>query len=233
MLHRWLTLASRLLRVYIGSASPTLELIQLVAFLMGHCIPMWFHIRFNSHCTSGAPNLLQSIELLRTQPARLQDILRPVLQRNAYWAHPEAVLLAMVSDADPILRAKAVGVIKQCRQIPQEDVRQFKLPTLNFAATHYTELFDYEKEAVTEPPLTTDLTNAELQDICSEPLEVAAFPVHTVAVERTVKVVTEAASAVLGEERRHGWISSRLEHRRQLPRIASKRSFVKAIVKNT
>ena len=36
--------------------------------------------------------------------------------------------------------------------------------------------------------------------------------------ERAVKVVTEAASAALGEEQ-HVWISGRLEHRRQLPNI--------------
>ena len=100
----------------------------------------------------------------------------------------------------------------------------------------------------------TDLSDVELQDICSEPFQAGAFPVHTVAVERAVKVVTVAAaavpvhtvaveravkvvtgaaSAVLGEERRHGWITSRLEHRRQLPSIASKQSFMKSLVKNT
>ena len=30
------------------------------------------------------------------------------------------------------------------------------------------------------------------------------YPVHTVAVERAVNVVTEAATAVVGEEQRHG-----------------------------
>ena len=52
-------------------------------------------------------------------------------------------------------------------------------------------------------------------------LQVAVFPVQTVAVrsrERAVKVVTEAASAALGEEQ-HVWISGRLEHRRQLSNI--------------
>ena len=48
--------------------------------------------------------------------------------------------------------------------------------------------------------------------IRSVPLELGAYPVHTVAVERTVKAVTEAASVVLGK-RRHGYICSRLRHR--------------------
>ena len=169
---------------------------------------------------------------MRTLPTRLQDVVKPVMQRNAYWAHPEAVLLAMVADSDAAVRAQAVRQIGLCRQRPQEVVRPYKLPSINFAATDYTKLLDWVKETVTEPPLTTDLTDAELQGIISQPLQVAAFPVHTVAVERAVKVVTEAAGAVLGEERRHGWICSRLEHRRQLPSINSKRSFVKSLTKN-
>ena len=200
---------------------------------MGHYIPMWFHIRVNSACTSGALNIMRSVELLRMLPTRLQDVIRPVMQRNAYWVHPEAVLLAMVADSDAAVRSRAVGAIQQCRQQPpREGVRPFKLAVINFGAAHYTELLEWEQELITEPPLTTDLTDGELQDICSQQLQVAAFPVHTVAVERAVKVVTEAASAVIGEQRRHGWISSRLAHRRQLPSIKSKESFMKSLSTN-
>ena len=42
----------------------------------------------------------------------------------------------------------------------------FRLPIINFSATHYTELLEWEKEPITEPPLTTDLTDAaEIQGI--------------------------------------------------------------------
>ena len=52
---------------------------------------------------------------------------------------------------------------------------------------------------------------------------------HTVAVERAVKVVTEAAIAVVGEEQRHGYICSRLRHRQQLPVFISKHSWAKSL----
>ena len=51
------------------------------------------------------------------------------------------------------------------------------------------------------------------------------YPVHTVAVERAVKVVTEAATAVVGEEQHHGFICSRPHHHKQLPTVSSKRSW--------
>lgn len=101
-------------------------------------------------------------------PTRLQNVVRPVVvQRNAYWVHPEAVLLAMVA-------------------VPHEGVRPSKLPIINFIETHYTELLEWEK-LVTVPPLATDLADGKLQDICNQPLQIAAFLVNTVAVERAVK----------------------------------------------
>ena len=42
-------------------------------------------------------------------PAQLQDGIMPLVQRNAYWVHPEAVLLAIVADSDIAVRAQAVG----------------------------------------------------------------------------------------------------------------------------
>ena len=112
------------------------------------------------------------------------------------------------------------------RKQPQEqDVRPYVLPRVNFSASDFTELLDWDAEHITEPPLTMNLSDAEVQAIRGAALEVDAFPVHTVAVERAVKVVTESAGAVVGEEQRHGWICSRLRHRQQLPAVTSKKSF--------
>ena len=48
---------------------------------------------------------------MRMLPARLQDGIRPLMQRNAYLVPPEAVLLAIVVDSDIAVRAQAVGEI--------------------------------------------------------------------------------------------------------------------------
>ena len=72
---------------------------------------MWFHIRTHSTCISGALNVMQSVEFMQILPARLQDGIMPLMQRNAYWVHPEAVLLAIVVDSDIAVRAPAVGEI--------------------------------------------------------------------------------------------------------------------------
>ena len=226
---RWLTLAARLLRLYIATESPTDQLHQIVEYLVGHYSPMWFHIRSHSNCIHGAGNVLRSLELLRTLPQSTQEIVQPVVQRNAYWVHPEAVLLAMVADQDQQVRAQAVQMIQRWRQQPRGlEVREFKIPQVNFAASDLAELIEFSTALITEPPLTMGLSDAAIEAIQNTPLEVGAYPVHTVAVERAVKVVTEAASAVIGEEARHGFICSRLRHRQHLPEVISKFSFVKS-----
>ena len=51
------------------------------------------------------------------------------------------------------------------------------------------------------------------------------FPCHTQAVERCVKVVTEASAAVCDEKSRDGFIRTRLASRELMPTLESKRDF--------
>ena len=74
------------------------------------------------HRAGSQVNLLFSLQLLRGLPQPLPSIIRPVIQRNAYWSHPEALLLAMVADPVEQVRARAVQSIRQCRWQSQEQV---------------------------------------------------------------------------------------------------------------
>ena len=218
-------MAARLLRVYVSAEAPTAELVQLVKFIVTQYVPVWFTVRQNSACKSGARNLYRSVELLRLLPPDIQAIVRPVLQRNGYWAHPEQLLLAMVSDDSRETREKAVTLIRAARLQVTEDVRSFELPDINFAAAGYMDLIDWSSVDVTEPPLLRDLSDDDLQEIVDTPAVLPLYPVHTQAVERTVKLVTEACSSVLGEEARHGLITARLRHRGILPVFNSKQDL--------
>ena len=42
---------------------------------------------------------------------KVQKIIQKTLQRNAYFAHPEAILLSMLEDSDQDIRAQAVNTI--------------------------------------------------------------------------------------------------------------------------
>ena len=66
------------------------------------------------------------------------------------------------------------------------------------------------------PDLTnTSPKNGTGRGLANDFVEVfPSFPLHTQSVERAVKLVTEAASHVCGEEKRHGYILSVIESRR-------------------
>lgn len=217
-----------------STAEPTSQLSCLVQFIVLHYLPMWMHIRQHWTCSSGACNLYRSVELLRDLPHDVQKSVRPVLQRNAFWAHPEQVLLGMVTDGDESVRRRAVQRIREARQQELANdtgkVRRFELPAVKFDASVYTEIIDWDKVTVTQPPLLRQLSEEDLVRIEQEPLSLPAYPVHTVAVEREVRAVTEASAAVLGKEARHGFVTATRKHRRELPVFNSKQDAVRAVM---
>ena len=131
----------------------------------------------------------------------------------------------MVADEDPEPREEAVGLIRSARQVDSQEVRNFTIPSINFSATRYTELIDWSKEKITQPPLLRDLSDVELQAIERNPWQAPCYPAHTQAVERAVRVVTEAAATVTSEEARHGMITARFKHRGILPFFNAKKDF--------
>jgi len=74
--------------------------------------------------------LLQMIKLLQKLPLSIRAVVWPVVQQNAYWAHPENVLLAMLADADRDNRETAIDITKTIRlnsaEHPQDN-REFRI----------------------------------------------------------------------------------------------------------
>lgn len=104
----WLTLVTRILRLYITTTPHQLKLSLIVWYSwLGHYISMWFFIRRHSDCSHGVK--MHRVQLLTILPKSLQELIRPVAQRSAYWCHPEAVLLA---NQEPQVRAPITLVIR-------------------------------------------------------------------------------------------------------------------------
>lgn len=57
------------------------------------------------------------------------------------------------------------------------------------------------------------------------PLAVPDYPCHTQAVERGVRLVSEASQSVIGQEARDGFIRQRIQARKELKSHASKDFF--------
>ena len=82
---------------------------------------------------------------------------------------------------------------------------------------------------ITEPPVIKTMTDAELQQFIVMDITPTVlfpkFPCHTQAVERLVKLVTEASRAVCGPKSRDGFIRARIASRQLMPVFESKRDF--------
>ena len=74
--------------------------------------------------------------------------------------------------------------------------------------------------------MTLDLNETELLAIKETPFKVLNYPCHTqAAVERGIKLVSEASDAVIGQEAREGFICQRIKERKVLNKFESKKDY--------
>ncbi|KAK4887848.1 hypothetical protein RN001_004119 [Aquatica leii] len=135
----------------------------------------------------------------------------------------------MLGDVWKHVRELGLRRILRCRQMKaKENIREFKIPTLNFEADDYIDLIDWQSISLTEPPLTVSISdndlNAMILDVPDE-IRILKYPCHSQAVERNVKLVTKASAAVCGNEARDGFIRSRITLRDALPKFDTKREY--------
>lgn len=268
---RWGTLGNRLMRKYVSTKRPSQKFQEIMEGIVLFWAPSWFTIKCNTKCTDGPKNLFKMVEFSRKLKKSSQTIVQKVMQRNGYFAHPEALLLAMLADSDENIRVQAVDTILEIRSkanfesqtssgeeevehgVDEEDdddeveegeeddafvlepaerkailnakIRKYVVPKINFQATSYTQLIDWKNPGITEPPLTLSMTDAELIAFKTTPFDVPHYPCHTQAVERGVRLVSEASSQVIGQKARDGFIRQRIHARKELKKFATKKDF--------
>lgn len=227
---RWLTTANRILRLYVGLDTPSNNIKTLVTFIIRVYAPTWFAIKTQPSCKDGAKHLHGMMVRTRYLSSSLKKVIDPVIQRNGFYGHPENVLLAMITDERPHIRELGLRRIMKARShVSANKIRRFQVPPLNLNATEYHDMVDWQTLTVTEPPVMMDMTNNELKDMISAQISPSVifprFPCHTQAVERCVKLVTEASAAVCGETSRHGFIRARIASRQLMPKLETKSDY--------
>lgn len=138
-------------------------------------------------------------------------------ERNAFFAHPENLLLCMIVDERAHIRELGLRRIIKARAaaFKKKLIRTFKPPKLNFQAKEYYEIIDWTTTAIYPPPLLRRVSDKEIwakistADTAKE-WNFHKFQCHTQAVERCVKLVTEAASKLVGAKNRDGFIRTTL-----------------------
>ncbi|CAD7001628.1 unnamed protein product [Ceratitis capitata] len=139
----------------------------------------------------------------------------------------------MVIDDREHVRKLELNRVLESKEVPVKgkNVRKCLVPKVNFEANEYFELINWSKAKLISPPLLASLSsNTILQLISSKAkptldINLADIPCHTQAVERCVKLVTQASSKVYGPERRDGFIRATITFRSSMPKFDTKSEF--------
>ena len=92
----------------------------------------------------------------------------------------------------------------------------FEVPKINFDANSYFELINWQQNYF-DPPILRHITNQEISEVIESQgglnLIYLKLPCHTQAVERSVKIVTEASLYLCDKKLREGLIRAKLASR--------------------
>lgn len=152
------------------------------------------------------------------------NIVQQVLQNNAFFAQHGNLLIAMIYDESP-----AIPEIGYRRKIKARDnpvqrntIRKFQQPKLLFHATAFHLMIDWQNIQLTEPPLTRRVSSDDIISLIKtkeKPSALPDFPCHTQAVERHIKLVTQASKSVVGSAARDGFIRNRIYGRKKTTQV--------------
>lgn len=227
---RWLTTGQRLVFLWTRKHSLTGSNLKVLEMLVRFCIQWYFKLYFDikvKHFIVDAPyHILTSLRILKTQPKKVRDSVSFYIRTGAWYAHSECVLLSLLASPVPADRKFAVNQILKVRgkeEFGDTSVRVRITPKLNLSAISLVKLISWKTGEVDEPVFTCSLSRAEIQGFLEKPYQVPEFSSHTQSTERCVKIVTEAAAVVCGEEARDGYIKGKLEHREAMPVFTTKK----------
>ena len=173
------------------------------------------------------------MQLVKTQPVEVQDIVKPVYQRNAYFADPSVLLAACLESSEEETRRFAVNTILKMRAKPQKPPRAKRLkgirmrvnPILQWDAASWDKMIKWNKIKLYEPFILMKFSKADLMKAYGEPITFPDYQCHTQSVERAVKMVSEASKVVCGEKRRHEHILAVDASRRERKPFSSKKYY--------
>ena len=124
---RWNTLWSRVLKIYVATAQPSYQLERIATMLVKFTEPMWFQIKRHPYKVDGQHKTFVTLQFLKHLNNNEMSIVKEVVQKNAFFAHSDQLLLAMCSDKNVANRRKAVSKVRKLRNycIPSNEDEKF------------------------------------------------------------------------------------------------------------
>ncbi|GBO15918.1 hypothetical protein AVEN_18469-1 [Araneus ventricosus] len=124
-----------------------------------------------------------------------------------------------------IIKSREIGTDGNC-------VHRFIIPAVNFRAADYVDRIDWQACNVTPPAVRSHISCHVLlkmiqDDVPMDGRDFIKSPSHMQAVERIVKLVTEASRKRVGAQNRDGFIRATLESGKQMSQFESRKDYKK------
>ena len=234
---RWLTTAEAILLLYMSDHGLDDKQYETLSLLSKWIVQVYFHQFFNIKAqpgiVKGPYHLLTLLRLFREQDHRVKEILVPYIKSEAWWAHPEPLLLSLLCSDSQADREFAIEKIKKCRKgrpiskRKKKRVRERRVPqSVNLQAETLVALIDWSQESISEPSFTIKLSLGEIESFKDVKMSPPNFYCHSQSCERAVKAVTEAAAKVCGWERRDRYVRVTMASRDLIPVFNSKKDIL-------
>ena len=155
------------MRLYVSKETPSANLQAIAHFCISVYFPTWFETKKQNQINHGAKNFFNLVHRIQQFPhSEIRSIASKVVQRNAFFAHPENVLLGMLGDDDEEIRRLAVskiqglrgkslqhsipndnfggGYVENCQNtedpVSKINIRIFQVPIINFNARSFHQM---------------------------------------------------------------------------------------------
>ena len=227
---RWFTAFSRVLRVFMQTINPSLELLILVHFILEAYGAMVFGVLLNSDAENGsylywqyllnAQESASKYSFWHASPSIKPTFISKVFVDNSYWAHPECLLYCTMASnfSSQEDRQQAHDLTLEFRRVQArsraQTVRKFTPPTrdeMNFGATSPMKMLNWDvlkKKKKTPSPKLKHLSVNDLGHLVSKNVvlrkiakdKISYEKVHSQDCERNIQFVTKIVAKSAGHE---------------------------------
>lgn len=160
---RWLTFANRLLRLYASTSCPSAELVHLVTYVIRVYAPSWFAIRRRPSITFGSYHFLAMLTSSNYLEATLRRVVHNRLRANSYFAHSEAIIVALLGSTDAHERLFGYQMLRAARlQARGGEIRVYRRPRVITSANCLRDLINWQREQLTPPSVLDDVVSDEM-----------------------------------------------------------------------
>lgn len=230
---RWVTKASRILRIYMSEEQPSIQHRWLTIFIQFIYLPSIIKIKMKPYFFDGARHFFGIIHEINKHrfdlgPKSCQSLLS-TLAENGFYGHSEMIIVAMLTDEDKNVQKSGYDLIEKARGRSKQNphfVLKLELPKIiNTDIESYVDLLPAEED-IWEPPSTKEFSDAELSEMinCGETIKLPLIPCHSQHVEYHVQLMSLAVEKV-NAHYVDGYMLNTLKSRQHMPAYNRKSDF--------